>query len=188
MRQQVPPLVAPPRNMTALGWLGVFVGLLAIFTFVTFVIAVSHTSDTYNVGSIALDDTKASLRGSFTFLCNAGQIQYTLQYSVPSAETVTRMRLEYSSDVGPNPPDPIPLCRNDVLDPINPYRGPRCPSAAPCDGEFCYVGTLSAAGQNAVTIEYDECDSLCGTADLWHIRVYTDLHPQGIAIGSATRH
>lgn len=181
-------VVSPSRNMSALGWIWIILGVLAIFIFVTFVVALQHTSETYHVGSIALDDTGASLHGTLTFSCSANRLNYMLQYSVPMAEKVTRLRLEYQQVVGPNAPDAVPLCQNTALDPINPYGGPNCPSAIPCSGSACYVGTLSAAGHSTLVMEYDECKSLRDSPTLIYLRLYTDVHPQGIAVASVTRH
>jgi len=183
-----PKMIVPPRHMTATGWYGVGLGLVAILAFTALVVGLQHISESYYISAIDLDDTKASLHGSLTFRCSAGRIQYTLDYSVPEAETVTRLRLEYRSFVGPSPPDAIPLCQNADLDPINTYGGPICPSKAPCQGQTCYAGTLSAAGKNVLSIEYDECKRLKDSPTLYYLRLYTDMHPEGIAIADVTRH
>ena len=182
------PPVAPPRNISTDGWQWLTMGLVAILAFVAFIVAVQHTTESFNVGGVALDDTDASLHGTLSFLCSSQRVQYLLSYSVPEAETVTRLRLEYMSVVGPNPPDPIPLCQNSVLDPINPFGGPPCPSEVLCSGPSCYQGTLSAAGQNTLTIENKQCERLRDNPTLIYVRLYTDVHPNGILVGSVTRH
>lgn len=186
--KDVPPLIAPNRNISTDGWQWLSIGLIAIFAFVAFVVAVQHTTESFNVGGIALDDTDASLHGTFTFLCSSQRIQYLLQFSVPEAETVTALRLEYMSVVGPDPPEPVPLCQNTMLDPVNPYGGPPCPSQAPCVGSTCYQGTLSAAGQNSLLIEHKQCKQLRDAPTLIYLRLYTDMHPDGIVVASVTRH
>jgi len=183
-----PKMITPPRNIEMAGWYGVGLGLVAILAFTALIVALKHTSESYHVSAIDLDDTKASLHGSLTFRCSARYIQYTLEYSVPQAETVTRLRLEYRPFVGPSSPDAVPLCQNPNLDPINSYGGPLCPSEALCQGKTCYAGTLSAAGQNILSIEYDECKRLRDSPTLYYLRLYTDMHPDGIAIADVTRH
>ena len=183
-----PKRITPPIKMSTEGWYGIGLGLVAILAFVALVVGLQHISESYHVSAIDLDDTKASLHGSLTFRCSAKRIQYTLEYSVPQAETITRLRLEYRPFVGPSPPDAIPLCQNPTLDPINSYGGPVCPSEALCQDKKCYAGTLSAAGQNVLSIEYDECKRLKDSPTLYYLRLYTDLHPEGIAIADVTRH
>lgn len=183
-----PKRITPPIKMSTEGWYGIGLGLVAILAFVALIVGLQHISESYHVSAIDLDDTKASLHGSLTFRCSAKRIQYTLEYSVPQAETITRLRLEYRPFVGPSPPDAIPLCQNPTLDPINSYGGPVCPSEALCQDKKCYAGTLSAAGQNVLSIEYDECKRLKDSPTLYYLRLYTDLHPEGIAIADVTRH
>jgi hypothetical protein len=183
-----PKMIVPQRNLTATGWYGLGLGFVAILAFVALMAGLQHISESYHVSAIDLDDTKASLHGSLTFRCSARRIQYTLEYSVPQAETVTRLRLEYRSFVGPLPPNGIPLCQNPTMEPINSYNGPVCPSEALCQGKKCYAGTLSAAGENVLSIEYDECKRLKDSPTLYYLRLYTDLHPEGIAIADVTRH
>jgi hypothetical protein len=135
------------------------------------------------------------LVGRLSFVCDASDgdphLTFSLNYRVPEGDRVERIHLEAANPSlnggGGALPLPLPLCRNDALDPGNTAGGPHCPAADPiCPaGAACErIGTLrTGIGAAVVTVTggIRLCEQLA--ANRLRIRVFSAAHPTGIALG-----
>jgi hypothetical protein len=153
-----------------------------------------HVERRFNVHALPLHSSGAHLSGTVEFKCASSAITYSLRYSVPLADRVTRVHL-FAADpqvTSENSALPLPLCVNDALDPGNPHGGPLCPDVNPlCAG----VGTLCASEGTLATGSTDDvlvivdrtlCEQLA--ANNMRIRMFSETFDEGIAVGDLRRH